>query len=73
MGPRHSTWDHLPEIATDVLVMAGRVDAGQPSMISAQVAHRLPHGRYLQFDDLDHFGPMARPLLVADAIAQALS
>ncbi|MEI8240272.1 MAG: alpha/beta fold hydrolase, partial [Actinomycetota bacterium] len=48
MGPRHDTWDHLPEIDTEVLVMAGRVDAAQPSMIAAQVADRLPNGRYLQ-------------------------
>lgn len=73
MGPRHDTWDHLPEIATDTLVMAGRVDAGQPSMIASMVAERLPTARYQQFDDLDHFGPMARPLLVADAIAQSLT
>jgi pimeloyl-ACP methyl ester carboxylesterase len=73
MGPRHDTWDRLPEITTDVLVMAGRVDAGQPSMVAAQVADRLPNGRYLELDQLDHFGPMARPLLVADAIAEALA
>jgi pimeloyl-ACP methyl ester carboxylesterase len=72
-GSLHTTWDELPEIHTEVLVMAGRVEPTQPSMISAGVAERLPNGRYLQFDQLDHFGPMVRPLLVADVILQDLT
>jgi hypothetical protein len=63
----------LPEIATEVLVVSGRVEEFQPSTIARQVADRLPNGRYLQLDQLDHFGPMVRPLLVADVIAQDLS
>ncbi len=72
-GSGHDTWDHLPEIATEVLVVAGRVEPMQPSMIAAGVAERLPHARYVQFDQLDHFGPMVRPLLVADLIAEELA
>jgi hypothetical protein len=34
------------------------------------VADRLPNGRYLQLDELDHFGPMVRPDLMADVITQ---
>jgi len=37
------------------------------------VAERLPNGHYLQLDQLDHFGPMVRPLLVADVVAQELT
>jgi len=71
-GGRHDTWDHLPAIGTEVLVVAGRVGEMQPSAIAEDVAARLPHGRYLQVDELDHFGPMVRPLLLADIVGQAL-
>jgi pimeloyl-ACP methyl ester carboxylesterase len=72
-GAVHDTWDLLPAIETDVLVVAGRVEEFQPSQIAARVAERLPHGRYLELDQLDHFGPMTRPLLVADLIAEEIS
>jgi pimeloyl-ACP methyl ester carboxylesterase len=73
MSAYHDTFDLLPEIATEVLVVSGRVEEFQPSTIARQVADRLPNGRYLQLDQLDHFGPMVRPLLVGDVIAQELS
>jgi pimeloyl-ACP methyl ester carboxylesterase len=73
MGPTHDTYDRLPEILTDVLVVAGRVEEFQPSKIASDVADRLPNGRYLQLDELDHFGPMVRPDLVAQVITDALS
>jgi pimeloyl-ACP methyl ester carboxylesterase len=69
-GHLHGTWDVLPEIQTEALVVAGRIDEMQPSKVAAGVAERLPHGTYLQLDVLDHFGPMVRPLLVADLIAE---
>ena len=69
-GSLHGTWDALPDIQTEILVMAGRIDEMQPSKVAAGVAERLPHGAYLQLDVLDHFGPMVRPLLVADVIAE---
>jgi len=72
-GPTHDTYDRLPEILTDVLVLSGRVEEFQPSKIAREVAERLPNGRYLQLDELDHFGPMVCPDLVADVIADALS
>jgi pimeloyl-ACP methyl ester carboxylesterase len=73
MGPTHDTYDRLPEILTDVLVVAGRVEEFQPSKIAREVADRLPHGRYLQLDELDHFGPMVGPDLVAEVITDALT
>jgi pimeloyl-ACP methyl ester carboxylesterase len=72
-GNLHGTWERLPEIATETLVVAGQVQDMQPSKIAAGVADRLPNGTYLQLDVLDHFGPMVRPLLVADVIAESLS
>jgi pimeloyl-ACP methyl ester carboxylesterase len=72
-GGAHTTWADLPEIRTEVLVIAGAVEAMQPSMIAEQVADRLPNGRYLQRDDLDHFGPMTHPADVAALVAAELA
>lgn len=73
MGPVHATWDHLPSITTRVTVVSGAVMAMQPSMIAAQVAERLPNARYVQLDDLDHFGPMVAPGVIADLVARELA
>ena len=72
-GGQHDTWDHLPEITADVLVISGRLEAMRPSMIAAQIADRLPNGRYLQRDDLDHFGPMTHPAECAAIIRSELA
>ena len=72
-GAGHGTWDVLPEIATEVLVIAGQVQPMQPSMIAEQVAERLPNARYLQLDSMNHFGPMAEPAQIAAIIAAALA
>ena len=69
-GGTHRTWDVLPQIATPVLVVAGRVEPMQPSNIAAGVADRLPHGSYLEFEEVDHFAPMTHPEHVADVIAE---
>ena len=41
-------------------------------MIAAPIAERLPNGRFLQRDDLDHFGPMTHPGEVAAIIRSEL-
>jgi len=71
-GGAHRTWDVLPEIVTEVLVIAGVVQSMQPSTIAEGIAQRLPNGRYLQSDELDHFGPMTHPGEVAAIIEAAL-
>lgn len=71
-GGRHDTWNHLPEISTDVLVISGRREEMSPSMIAAAISERLPKGRFLQRDDLDHFGPMTHPGEVATIIRSEL-
>jgi pimeloyl-ACP methyl ester carboxylesterase len=73
MGPVHHTWDALPSIQVPVTVVSGAVAPMQPSMIAAQVAERLPNARYLQFDHLDHFGPMVEPATVAAIVADAVA
>lgn len=72
-GPRHDTWEHLPAITTETIVVTGRVEAMQPSGVAAEIAERLPNSRYVQLDDLDHFGPMTHPELVAELLADELA
>jgi len=72
-GGAHDTWDQLPDIRTEVLVIAGAMQPMQPSMIAERVADRLPNCRYLQRDDLDHFGPMTHPGEIADIVAMDLA
>ena len=73
MGARHDTWEHLPAIVTETLVVAGRISPAQPSQVAQPIAERLPNARFLQLDDLDHFGPMAAPDVVAGVIADELT
>lgn len=70
MGGGHRTWDDLPAITTPVLVVAGRPIPGTPGSLSATIAERLPNGRYVQMDDLDHFGPMTHPRRIADLVTE---
>jgi pimeloyl-ACP methyl ester carboxylesterase len=72
-GGLHTTWDVLPEIETSVLVIAGHTQVMQPSAVSAAIAERLPNGRYLQLDHLDHFGPMSHPDEIAGLVLGALA
>lgn len=68
MGHGHRTWDVLGEITVPVWVIAGRPQPGQPSSAAAPIAERLPHGKYLQFDHMDHFGPMTHPAEIASLV-----
>jgi pimeloyl-ACP methyl ester carboxylesterase len=71
-GPNHHTWEALPEIDVPVLVVAGVVQEHQPSGIAAGIAERLPNATYLERDDLDHFGPMTHPDVVAEMVVAFL-
>lgn len=72
-GGRHQTWEHLPTIETEVLVVAGVLQPLQPSMVAKPISERLPNGRYVQRDDLDHFGPMTHPLEIGELISAELN
>lgn len=69
MGSRHGTWELLGDIATPVTVVTGRPEPMRPSERGAGIADALPNGRYVQLDDLDHFGPMVDPQRIAEIIA----
>ena len=68
-GTTQDTWQLLPEIAVPVVVVSGRVADDQPSRFAADVAEALPHGRFVERPELDHFGPMTHPRLIGELIA----
>jgi pimeloyl-ACP methyl ester carboxylesterase len=70
IGGKHETYSVLGEIDVPLLVLAGRADETQPpSLTSERVAEQLPNGTFVRLAELDHFGPMTRPDLVARQIA----
>jgi pimeloyl-ACP methyl ester carboxylesterase len=73
MSRSQQTWEWLPDITVPVLVVCGALDDDQPSRHSASIADRLPNGTYRQLDELDHFGPMTHPEVVAGLITAAVA
>lgn len=71
-GPTHDTWDHLPAITTEVVVVTGQIEPMQPSALASEIADRLPNGSYVQRDELDHFGPMTHPMEMAALVDELL-
>ena len=47
----------------------GPIEADQPSAGAAAAAEQLPHGRYVEVSELDHFGPFTDPARVAALVA----
>jgi pimeloyl-ACP methyl ester carboxylesterase len=72
MAEHQDTWDLLPEITVPVVVVCGALLPDSPAHFSRGVAERLPNGTYLQIDELDHFGPMTHPEMVAGLVAASL-
>jgi pimeloyl-ACP methyl ester carboxylesterase len=64
-GRNNGLWKLLDATPTPTAVLAGAVEEGQPSATSAQIAERLPNGRYVELPHMDHFGPFTRPEEVA--------
>jgi pimeloyl-ACP methyl ester carboxylesterase len=69
-GTKQRTWELLPEIDVPVVVASGRVGDDQPSRFAADVADALPHGRFVELTELDHFGPMTHSHLIGALIAR---
>ena len=70
LGGQHDTYEVLGEIQVPVLVLAGRADEFQPpSLVAEDVAGQLPNGTFTRLPELDHFGPMVRPDIIAAIIA----
>lgn len=68
-GRANGVWNLLPQIETPCVVIAGKVEADQPSAQTRAIAERLPHAEYVQLDHQTHFGPFSHPTEVADLIA----
>ncbi len=71
-GGQHATFAVLPEIATRVIVVAGRADIPGPATIAPLIAEQLPNVEFIQSDEWDHFAPMVVPEEMADLIAAHL-
>ena len=65
-------WDLLASLEIPVTVIAGtrRPEEG-PTLMAPHIAEALPAGSYVDRPDLDHFGPMTRPDVVADLVREA--
>ena len=72
MSKQQGTWDLLPEITIPVFVVCGALAPDSPARHSRAVAEHLANGKYLQVEELDHFGPMTHPDMVAGLLAAAL-
>ena len=72
MSKQQHAWDLLPEITIPVFVVCGALAEDSPARHSRAVAEHLPNGKYLQVDELDHFGPMTHPDMVAGLVTAAL-
>lgn len=72
MSKRQATWELLPAITVPVNVICGALAPDSPAGHARAVADRLPNSSYLQLDELDHFGPMTHPELLAGIIAAAI-
>jgi len=66
------TWGLLPQITTPVTVLAGRLDGTPPPAFAEPVAQRLANATFQRLDELDHFGPMTHPDVLAAQISAAL-
>lgn len=66
-------WELLRTINTPTWVLAGHVQPHQPSAIAALVAAELPHGTYVQWDELGHFAPLEVPEMMAGFINRTLA
>jgi hypothetical protein len=54
-------------------VVSGIREPNQPSNLAGDVAARLPNGRYLEFGELDHFGPMTHPVRIAELVTDLVA
>ncbi len=70
-GGTHGTWAILPEIATEVMVMAGHVDEFGPAAIAREMAGQLPNATYIEHAEWNHFTPFVDPAAMATLVRDA--
>jgi pimeloyl-ACP methyl ester carboxylesterase len=70
-GGTHVTWGDLPEIETEVVVVAGKVDEFGPAAIAREIAGQLPNATYVEHDEWNHFTPFIDPAAMAALVRDA--
>lgn len=68
-GGNHKTWARLGELRIPVWVVCGLPQPMQPSSRMRALAEQIPSARYIELDNLGHFGPMQAPAQIAEIIA----
>ncbi len=71
-GGGHTTWAHLPEVGTRVVVAAGEVDEFGPAAIAREISEELPNAAYIERSEWDHFAPFVDPAGMASLIRDAV-
>ena len=72
-GGTSGAWDDLPDVRTPTWVVSGAPQQHQPSSFARNVAERMPHATYVQYDELGHFGPLEVPRVIADLVTFTLA
>jgi pimeloyl-ACP methyl ester carboxylesterase len=70
-GGTHTTWADLPEIGTNVVIVAGKVEEFGPAAIAREIAGQLPNASYIENDEWNHFTPFIDPGAMASVIRDA--
>lgn len=72
-GGTHGTWNDLQRVTVPTWVVSGAPAPFQPSGIAARIAESVPGARYVQFDDMGHFGPLEKPSVIAALVETTLA
>jgi pimeloyl-ACP methyl ester carboxylesterase len=72
-APRNGVWSNLDRVAAPTTLACGGPDAHFGKDATATIAARIPQAQTELFEDLDHFGPLERPGVVATSIIGAFS
>lgn len=67
-GGSHGTWEDLANVTVATWVISGAPAPFQPSGIASQIAERIPHSTYVQYDIMGHFGPLEHPHVIASLV-----
>lgn len=72
-GGSHGTWEDLARVSVPTWVIAGAQAPFQPSSIAPRIAELVPNARYVQYDDMGHFGPLENPHALATLVRATLA
>jgi pimeloyl-ACP methyl ester carboxylesterase len=71
MGVTHDGFAHLGEVRCPTTVARGAVSGFGPAAVAERIAEALPQGRFVEYPDLGHFGPLEAPARLAAAVREA--